>query len=433
VAEVVHGRTVHGPKDAIFYAFVTDPFNYFTAGSLETGLLPLACGIMSTMWNRLLNSPASPGNCRRLMLSQLLLWGLLSAVLPSAASAARVDNWLDVVRQTPYGESQGMASNLTTIRRWVLLSEGYCSKPQRHILFDRRGRFVGFIDNADNIQATGQRINETRERLAAEHRVADWSPGTDTSQGYPFALACNQRYVDINQSIARMVGSEKDYRLWGTWDGMRVGSATSPVSLVTLIRTVYQHLQDQGRISFPESVMPTFMGKTIIESGGVKHALSTVSARGIMQLRPSVLDDCEIPKDFQLHRMAQVDCALRLVEQIDRNLQQPFNAVFAKLPEKKRRLLYSLLLTQAYQIGVGRMIELLQDDELGKAARYFAAHADQLSAEDIQVGMIYHNMGRRDLGMKTLYYVTDVGIATEALCASSEMQNDAWCDRSLRE
>ena len=433
MAEVVHGRTVHGPKDAIFYAFVTDPFNYFTAGSLETGLLPLACGIMSTMWNRLLNSPASPGNCRRLMLSQLLLWGLLSAVLPSAASAARVDNWLDVVRQTPYGESQGMASNLTTIRRWVLLSEGYCSKPQRHILFDRRGRFVGFIDNADNAMATGQRINETRERLAAEHRVADWSPGTDTSQGYPFALACNQRYVDINQSIARMVGSEKDYRLWGTWDGMRVGSATSPVSLVTLIRTVYQHLQDQGRISFPESVMPTFMGKTIIESGGVKHALSTVSARGIMQLRPSVLDDCEIPKDFQLHRMAQVDCALRLVEQIDRNLQQPFNAVFAKLPEKKRRLLYSLLLTQAYQIGVGRMIELLQDDELGKAARYFAVHADQLSAEDIQVGMIYHNMGRRDLGMKTLYYVTDVGIATEALCASSEMQNDAWCDRSLRE
>jgi hypothetical protein len=367
------------------------------------------------------------------MLSQLLLWGMLAGVLPSAASAERVDNWLDVVRQTPYWESQGMARNLTTIRRWVLLSEGYCSKPQRHILFDRRGQFVGFIDNADNTEATGHRINETRERLAAEHRVADWSPGTDMSQGYPFALSCNQRYVDINESIARMVGSEKDYRLWGTWDGMRVGSATSPVSLVTLIRTVYEHLEDQGRISFPASVMPTFMGKTIIESGGIKHALSTVSARGIMQLRPNVLDDCEIPKDFRLHRMAQVDCALRLLEQIDRNLQQPFNAVFGKLPEKKRRSLYGLLLTQAYQIGVGRMIELLQDDELGKAAQYFAAHADQLSAEDIQLGMIYHNLGRRDLGMMTLYYVTDVGIATEALCASSEMQNDAWCDRPLRE
>ncbi len=385
------------------------------------------------MWIRLLNSPASPGNRRILMLSQLLLWGVLAAVFPSPASAVRVDNWLDLVRQTPYWESQGMARNLSTIRRWVLLSEGYCSKPQRHILFDRRGRFVGFIDNADTTEATGQRINETRERLAAEHRVADWSPGTNTSQGYPFALACNQRHVNINESIARMVGSEKDYRLWGTWDGMRVGSASSPVSLVTLIRTVYEHLKDQGRISFPASVMPAFMGKTIIESGGVKHALSTVSARGIMQLRPSVLDDCEIPKEFHLHRMAQVDCALRLVEQIDRNLQQPFNAVFGKLPQKKRRSLYSLLLTQAYQIGVGRMIELLQDDELGKAAQYFAAHAERLSAEDIQAGMIYHNMGRRDLGMKTLYYVTDVAIASEALCASSEMQNDAWCDRTLCE
>jgi hypothetical protein len=35
--------------------------------------------------------------------------------------------------------------------------------------------------------------------------------------------------------------------------------------------------------------------------------------------------------------------------------------------------------------------------------------------------------------MRTLYYVTDVGIATKALCASSEMQNDAWCVRPLRE
>ena len=382
---------------------------------------------------RLLNVPISPGICRTLLLLKLLFCGVLVGVLPSVASAERVDNWLDVVRQTPYWESQGIASNLTTIRRWVLLSEGYCSKPQRHILFDRRGQFVGFIDNAENSVATNHRLNEAREHLVAEHRVADWSPGSDMSQGYPFALSCDQPYVNMSESIARMVGSEKDYRLWGTWDGMRVGSATSPVSLVTLIRTVYEHLEVQGRISFPASVMPTFMGKTIIESGGVKHARSTVSARGIMQLRPRVLDDCEIPQHFRLHRMAQVDCALRLVEQIDRNLQQPFNAVFAKLPEKKRRLLYGLLLTQAYQIGVGRMIELLQDNELGKAAQYFAAHADRLSARDIQVGMIYHNLGRRDIGMLTLYYVTDVGIATEALCASSEMKNDAWCDRSLRE
>ncbi|MGB5275764.1 MAG: hypothetical protein WBP02_01145, partial [Gammaproteobacteria bacterium] len=344
------------------------------------------------MWIRLLIVPASPGICRILMLSQWLLWGIFTGVFPSAASAERVDNWLDVVRQTPYWESQGVARNLITIRRWVLLSEGSCSKPQRHILFDRRGQFVGFIDSADNTEATTRRLNEARERLAAEHLVADWSPGTDRSQGYPFALSCDQPYVDMNEAIARMVGSEKDYRLWGTWDGMHVGSATSPVSLVTLIRTVYEHLNDQGRISFPASVMPAFMGKTIIESGGIKHALSTESARGIMQLRPSVLDDCEIPKDFRLHRMAQVDCAQRLVEQNDRNLQQPFNAVFGKLPEKKRQLLYGLLLTQTYQIGVGRMIELLQDNELGKAAQYFTAHADRFSAEDIQVGMIYHNL-----------------------------------------
>jgi hypothetical protein len=354
---------------------------------------------------------------------------VLTAVFPSAAFAERVENWLDLVRQTPYWESQGVSSNLVTIRRWVLLNEGYCGKPQRHILFDRRGRFLGYIDSADNAAATNRRLNEARERLAAEHRVADWSPGTDRSQGYPFALSCDQPYVDMNKAIERMLGSKEDYRLWGTWDGMRVGSAASPVSLVTLIRTVYEHLKDHGRISFPASVMPTFMGKTIIESGGIKHALSNESARGIMQLLPSVLDDCEIPKDFRLHRMAQVDCALRLVEQNHRNLQQPFNAVFGKLPERKRLLLYGLLLTQSYQIGVGRMIELLQDDELGKAAQYFSAHAERFSAEDIRLGMIYHNLGRRDLGMLTLYYVTDVEIATEELCASSEMQNDVWCAR----
>ncbi|MEJ2601249.1 MAG: hypothetical protein P8Z00_23165 [Anaerolineales bacterium] len=385
------------------------------------------------MWSRLFNMPTSPSLCRIPMLALLLLWGVLAGILPPPAAAERVDNWLDVVRQTPYWASQGVARNLATIRRWVLLSEGYCSKPQRQILFDRHGRFVGFIDNADNAAATTRRLNEARERLAAEHRVADWSPGTDMGQGYPFALSCDQPYVDMNEAIARMVGSKKDYRLWGTWDGMRVGSANSPVSLVTLIRTVYEHLEDQGRISFPASVMPAFMGKTIIESGGKKHALSTESARGIMQLQPSVLDDCEIPKDFRLHRMAQVDCALRLVEQNDRNLQQPFNAVFGKLPEKKRQLLYHLLLTQAYQIGVGRTIELLQDEKLGKAARYFTAHADHFSAGDIQVGMIYHNLGRRNLGMLTLYYVTDVGIATEALCASRAMSADAWCDRLPRE
>ncbi|HKI74373.1 MAG TPA: hypothetical protein VJ998_07015, partial [Pseudomonadales bacterium] len=89
--------------------------------------------------------------------------------------------------------------------------------------------------------------------------------------------------------------------------------------------------------------------------------------------------------------------------------------------------LYRLLLIQAYQIGVGRTIELLQGEQLGRAARYFAAHADRFSAADIQVGMIYHNLGRRDIGMMTLYYVSDVRIASEALCAARGMQGDPWC------
>jgi hypothetical protein len=70
---------------------------------------------------------------------------------------------------------------------------------------------------------------------------------------------------------------------------------------------------------------------------------------------------------------------------------------------------------QAYQIGVGRTVHLLQDEELAKAARYFSEHHERFSAEDILVGMIYHNLGRRDIGMLTLYYVTDTRLATEAL------------------
>lgn len=354
-----------------------------------------------------------------------VLWILLVVLSPPAVAAKQVANWLDVVRQTPYWASQGVADNLAIIRRWVLLSEGYCSQPGRQILFDRRGRFLGYINNADSVATTMDRLNKTRERLATEHRVDYWSPGTTTSQGYPFALACNQPNVDIKDAISRMTGSKHDYRLWGTWDGMRAGSRDHPVSLASLIRTVYEHLKQQGRITLPAQIMPTFMGKIIIESGGNKRALSTEAARGIMQLQPSVLDDCEIPKQFRLHRMAQVDCALRLVDQNNRNLEQPFKAIFGDLPVKKRELLYGLLLTQSYQIGVGRMTELLQGKELGKAAAWFAAHPQHFSAEDIQVGMIFHNLGRRDIGMLTLYYVTDVHIASEALCAV--MPNDPWC------
>lgn len=352
---------------------------------------------------------------------------ILACAAATGVRAAQVDAWLDVVRDTPYWASQGVAQNLTTLRRWVLLGTGYCSKADRQILFDRRGRFVGYIENARDAAATLVRLNQTRQELASQNRIGDWSPGTDTSQGYPFALACEQPDVDMDEAIGRMTGTDKDALVWGTWDGMRVGSAENPVSLIALMHTVHTHLEQAGRITLPPDVMRTFVGEVMIESGAKKHALSTQAARGIMQLTPDVLRDCEIPQDFRLHRMAQVDCALRLVDQNDRNLKAPFAAVFGALPEEKRARLYRLLLTQAYQIGVGRTIELLQDPELGKAARYFAAHPDRFSAADIQVGMIYHNLGRRDIGLMTLFYVTDVGIASDALCATPAMRGDVWC------
>jgi hypothetical protein len=103
------------------------------------------------------------------------------------------------------------------------------------------------------------------------------------------------------------------------------------------------------------------------------------------------------------------------VEQNHRNLKGPFIEVFGHLPPQKRDLLYDLLLTQTYLIGVGRATELLNDHVLGEAARYFAVNHLRFSAEDILVGLIYHNMGRRDIGLRTLYYVTDVHLAQSAL------------------
>ncbi|WP_147305093.1 hypothetical protein [Alkalilimnicola ehrlichii] len=361
---------------------------------------------------------------------RFVVFSLLSVMLyaaPASAAAEPESNWLNVVRKTPYWASQGVAENLATIRSWVLLGEGYCGESRRHLLFDHRARFLAYIDDADSREATIDRLNDTRQRLVQQERAAYWSRGSANSRGYPLALACHQPDADMAVAIARLTGATDEYRIWGTWDGIRVGEPDSQVSLVELFRIVYEHRKAQGRFTFPDGVMPTFLGKTIIESGGQKDALSPQAARGIMQLRPEVLDDCEIPERYRLHRIAQVDCALRLVEQNHRNLREPFMAVFGAMATEKREQLYGFLLTQSYQIGVGRTIELLEDDELGRAARYFAANDQNFSAGDIQVGLIFHNMGRRDIGLRTLYYVTDARIAREALCASAAMKDDPWC------
>jgi len=161
-----------------------------------------------------------------------------------------------------------VASNLATIRQWVLLSESYCSEPERHILFDHQGQFLAYIENAKTTEETINRLNETRQQLVEAERADYWSPGQAEGRGYPFALACRQPFVDMNEAIARLTGTDEDYRLWGTWDGISVGTREDQVSLVELFRAVYEHRRDQGRFTFPDSVMPTFLGKTIIESGG---------------------------------------------------------------------------------------------------------------------------------------------------------------------
>jgi hypothetical protein len=347
---------------------------------------------------------------------------------PAAAPAAqRLDTWLSMVRQTPYWASQGVAANLKVIRRWVLLGESYCAGPPRHLLFDHRGRFLSYLDDGATPQDTIVRLNRVRERLARAGRVTSWSPGAQNRIGYPFALACHQPFVDMEQSIARMSGAKEEYRLWGTWDGIRIGTPDRQVSLVQVTREVFHYRQYQGRFTFPESLLRELLGQIMIESGGHKHALSTQAARGIMQLRSEVIDDCNIPEHLRRHRMAQIDCALHLTQQNHRNLVNPFMAVFGDLPAAKRDTLYGLLLVQAYQIGVGRSMELLQEPELGKAARYLAAHHRPFSAEDIAVGMIYHNLGRKDLGLRSLFYGIDVRIAAEALCNVASMTDDPWC------
>jgi hypothetical protein len=145
-----------------------------------------------------------------------------------------------------------------------------------------------------------------------------------------------------------------------------------------------------------------------------------------MQLSPQALDDCRLTERFRLHRLAQIDCALYLLQQNHRNLEPAFAEVFGALPGPKAERLYQMLLVQAYHTGVGRVRSLLIDESLNGPAHYFAAHAARFTAGDISLGMIFHNLGREDLGFAALYYVADVAIATEAACM--RVDNLPGCD-----
>lgn len=162
--------------------------------------------------------------------------------------------------------------------------------------------------------------------------------------------------------------------------------------------------------------MSTLAGKALIESGGQQAAHSAADARGIMQLSTAALTDCGLSEEFHFHRLAQVDCALRLLEQNHRNLEPVFKEKFGHLPQKKADKLYAMLLVQAYHGGIGRITSLLIDSEISKPATYFAQHHQNFTAGDIALGMIFHNLGRNQLSFASLYYVVDVAIATEEAC-----------------
>jgi hypothetical protein len=335
-------------------------------------------------------------------------------------AALPLSGWQEVIRRSPYWESQGVHANLTTIRRWVLAGESYCGEKDRHILFDRRMRFIGYLSDAGEREANQARINEQRRRLAEAGKVDAWVPGEEGRIGYPFVLSCDQPDARLADSVARFAGDDNGARLWGTWDGMRVGSEDSPIPLHDAIRQVYEYRRDMGRVTLPEYVLSVLAGKIIIESGGMREAHSPAGARGVMQLSAAALNDCELEERFHLHRLAQIDCALYVLEQNHRNLQPVFAEHFGHLPEEKAETLYQLLLVQAYHGGVGRVSALMTDGSLNGAAHHFAAHHERFTAGDIALGMVFHNLGRSRFGFASLYYVTDVAIATRAACARLE-------------
>jgi hypothetical protein len=347
-----------------------------------------------------------------------LFTAFISTCLLAAQSSEVTEGpaWLQVVRTSPYWVSKGAFPNLKTIRRWVLNGESFCESKSRHILFDKRATFLGYVNDADSAELTQAKLNQQRKQLAQNQRVSVWMQGELGSAGYPFALSCDQPDAQLAVSLDRYFGDDESAQLWGSWDGMRIGDADHLVSLHDAIALVYRHRVKQGRISLPHSILATLAGKTLIESGGQKTAHSTADARGIMQLSRAALKDCELSEKFHFHRMAQIDCAIRLMEQNHRNLKPVYDQVFGHLPPTKSEQLYSLLLIQAYHGGVGRVTRIISDSDVDKAARYFAKNQSHFSAGDIALGLVFHNLGREQLGFASLYYVVDIAVATEYAC-----------------
>ncbi|MEE3168691.1 MAG: transglycosylase SLT domain-containing protein [Pseudomonadota bacterium] len=362
----------------------------------------------------------------------VLFLGLSCPILASGAEQTTGNqdrkDWTDIVRTSPYWVSQGVFDNILTIRRWVLKETGYCAESDRHVLFDMRGRFLAWISDGLTREITQRRLNETRQSLHERGEVDHWVPGDTGQTGYPFALACDQPHVNLDEAVARYLGTLPPDRIWGAWDDLVFASSDAPGALHEAMMYVVERRNSQNRLTLPEALPRYLAGQILIESGGQARAHSRANARGILQLSPSALADCQIAPDNYWHRLAQIDCALRLMNQNARNLQPVFNQRFGHLPEDKRNRLFTLLLIQAYHGGAGRVQALLEDPLLSKPADYFADNHERFSAGDIAFGLIFHNLGRDRLGLASLYYVADVQLATEALCRTARLKSTEFCE-----
>lgn len=353
---------------------------------------------------------------------------LLVAPVKAQSPIMPFQTWTDVVRTKGFAESQGVYDNVMNVRRWILTRSEHCTERNRHVLFDMRGNFLDFIEDATDSFQTQQKINQTRQLMAQQGLVHAWVEGNASTVGYPFAIRCHQPYVDLSLAVSRYLGEHPDGRLSGNWNGISVGTPKNQASLHDVLQTVYKRRVQQKRISLPANILPDLAGMLIIESGGVREAKSKANARGILQLTPTALKDCGVPANKHLHRIAQVDCALWLFERNHRMLQPVFLAQFGHLPEGKREQVYRLLLIQAYHGGPGRVRSLMLDEELNKAAAYFAANHEKFTAGDIAFGMVFHNLGRNRLGFASLYYTADIRIAQQLLAQRKTAYQTATTD-----
>lgn len=337
-------------------------------------------------------------------------------------------SWHEAARNKPMNSVVGAFGNIQSIREWVLYGQQVCVNKDKHILFDGVGNFLIDIPTRKDARKENQaKINAARLLMAKEARVDFWAPGQLSNPGYPFALACEQPDVDMRAAAERFLGQHKSDRFQGAYDGLKVGSPKKTVSLHEALKIIYETRRKQGKLTFPASQLSYLSGQILIESGGKREAKSSAKALGVLQLLPSVLKQCGVKKGNYLNRIAQIDCALKLTEQNHDLLKPHFDARFATLPAEKKSELYDLLLIQAYHGGIGRIRALLSDPELSKPAQYFAGNHLPFSAGDIAFGMVFNNLGKRQLGMASLYYVADVTLAARELCNHKKIKGDKNC------